>query len=100
MRKHEWSEPHADRARTMWLSGSDAGEIAEDLGVSIQRVQARLVQDFGTAMAVGKLPDGAKTRDCLKCRKPFLSSHKGNRLCDRCNGLIGNAAPIAFGYAS
>ena len=100
MRIDKWSDADADRARTLWLNGSDAGEIAEDLGVSIKRVQYRLVVDFGTAMAVGKLPDGAKIRNCLKCRESFLSDHKGNRLCDRCNRLIGNAAPIAFGYAS
>ncbi len=24
-------------------------------------------------------------RQCLKCRKDFISAHKGNRLCVRCN---------------
>lgn len=26
-----------------------------------------------------------KMRECLKCRKPFLSTHSGNRLCWTCN---------------
>jgi len=29
-------------------------------------------------------PDKAQRR-CLKCRKKFASSHKGNRLCPICN---------------
>lgn len=43
---------------------------------------ARLPEPVSPAQA-----SEARERDCLRCREPFWSEHKGNRLCGRCNAF-------------
>ena len=35
-----------------------------------------------------------KTRDCLRCERPFESTHLGHRLCDNCIGYCRSATGI------
>lgn len=47
---------------------------AEELGAVVDRV--------------GKTakPDERKKRACLRCQRPFISTHAGHRMCERCKG--------------
>ncbi|MCG8595639.1 MAG: hypothetical protein MI785_14925 [Kiloniellales bacterium] len=40
-----------------------------------------------------KAEGDAKTRSCLRCRKDFLSAHRGNRICPDCTQANARAAP-------
>lgn len=39
-----------------------------------------------------KAEGDAKTRRCLRCRKDFLSAHRGNRICADCTQANARAA--------
>ncbi len=46
-------------------------------------------------------PGARKNRNCLNCRRVFLSDGHGNRLCDNCRQFARhNDAPMTLGYDS
>lgn len=37
-----------------------------------------------------------KERVCLRCRKPFMGQHVGNRICITCNGINKNVGTLGY----
>ncbi len=58
-------------------------EIAAVFGTTENAIQTPMSRS-GITRAQGRNPTQLTSRDCLNCRTPFMSTHKGNRRCPKC----------------
>jgi len=66
-------------------------EIGDELKISVQKV--RLYADrFDLGVPKEKIK---KKRDCMRCKRPFMSQGPGNRLCEPCRKYAEVVSPWA-----
>lgn len=74
----EWTETAIEElVRLVHADGLNNATVATRLGRTHGAIESA-VNRF-----CPRSPD-AKRRDCMTCRRPFFSSHRGNRICGRC----------------
>lgn len=80
-----------DYARLRALAEQKGWQVACQRGLPTMYLRAdieaeALARKLPVATEAAK-PSDARERTCLRCRDPFWSQHKGNRLCERCNAV-------------
>ena len=80
-----WPAEHDETAWRMYWNGRTYDEIAERLKRSHSAVYSRL-RALKAMGGPGKAaqPSTAQRRACLCCRRTFVSTWKGNRVCAGC----------------
>ncbi len=81
-----WSDAETNRLISLWSVGTPNEEIARIMSRTSQSVSMRAVRlklPRKTLVLAGAAA-GGRFRPCLTCRREFLSSGPGNRMCDLC----------------
>lgn len=93
-----WTEDEKTAFAEMWAAGRTVEYIAAEFRRSQDTIK-RYAKIFGLperhrggnqTMATQR---STVERPCLRCRRPFRSTHKGNRLCNQCSTWAAGQAP-------
>ena len=111
-----WTPREDEGLLTMYAEGKTYHVIARSLGRAMTSISSRLItlnvplRRAGRAKDIAPAPPPGsshsrkdikaggrgeqKLRNCLCCRKTFMSAHAGNRLCNKCRTI--DVSPYAL----